>query len=207
MMKAKEREVTSKDIEAITNDVSQILYAEWAEPGAQGPGGSARIYMLDGDDLIRYIAYYPDYYELYNGVYTLIGYLSDKRWVIRKPPSEASLKMLNDAIKEGRIPKYCFQSVYGGFGNYGWLNTGAGLSLDDNLQGLIFQHNGMSYFIKSTGYSRIKRQLFQDLEVFECECDCDHSRDQLSPEEQDILRCRRDALKAQLANVKEFTAR
>lgn len=204
-IKAKELSMTPAVYEIITKEFKKILYAEWANPGAMGSGGSARIYVLDGDDLICFTNYFPEYFELIIKIYTLINYLSDKRWVFSNSPSEDLLEKLNDAIKTGKIPEYCFQSIYAGFSNYAWLNTGAGLSLDDNLQGLIFQHNGMTYFIKSIGYKRIKRELFKDLEEFECwRDDTTGHYSNINPNE---LQRRIDVLKIQLANVKEHTAR
>ena len=161
MIEAKELEVTPADIEVLTEEVGMILYAEWAEPGAMGCSGSARIYKLKDDELIRYIACYPDYYELSN-VYTSINYLSNNTRVIADSPSEDILKKLNDAVDTGNIPKPCFQSVRGGFGNYAWINIGAGLVFDDDSMGLIYRFNGKEFFIECSVdavYKRVRSQL------------------------------------------------
>ena len=164
MIKAKELKTTPSDIEAISKDISRILYAEWAEPGAMGCSGSARVYMLEGEDLIRYIAHYPDYYDIYTGVFTLINYMSNNTRVIYDSPPPGQLEKLDEAINAGKIPKPCFRSVYGGFGNYAWLNTGATLVPDDENLGLIYHSNGKDYIIECSVdgvYSRVKGQLLK----------------------------------------------
>jgi len=205
MMKAKEIEIAPADVEKIAKEISGILYAEWADLGAQGCGGSARIYTLDGDVLIRYISWFPHKSEIFNHIYTVINYLSDKRWVIRKSPSEEVLEKLNEAVNNGKIPEQCFYSLYGGCGNYAWLNSSAVLILDDNNRGFTYRDHGKVYLIECSVegvYSRIKRQLLQQLE--ELECDRDYSKGRLSSAELEKLQSRIDGLIAQLANVKEF---
>ncbi len=160
MTEAKELEVTPADIEVLTEEVGMILYAEWAEPGAMGCSGSARIYKLRGNELIRYIARYPDYYAL-SDVYTSVNYLSKTR-LIADSPSEDILKKLNGAVNAGKIPKPCFQSVRGGFGNYAWINIGAGLAFDDDSMGLVYRFNGRAFLIECSVpavYERVRSQL------------------------------------------------
>ena len=164
MTEAKELEVTPADIEVLTEEVGMILYAEWAEPGAMGCSGSARIYKLRGDELIRYIARYPDYYAL-SDVYTSVDYLSKTR-LIADSPSEDILKKLNGAVNAGKIPKPCFRSVRGGFGNYAWINIGAGLAFDDDSMGLVYRFNGRAFLIECSVpavYERVRSQLCRKL--------------------------------------------
>lgn len=147
MLYAREIEVTPADAGILENEVGRILYAEWAEPGAMGCSGSARIYLLEGDELRRYMAYYPDYYELAE-VYTSINYLSDNSRLIRDFPPEEAQKRLDEAVQAGKIPKPCFLSVRGGFGNFAWINKGAGLQAEDAGMGLVYRFNGKEYFIE-----------------------------------------------------------
>lgn len=147
--------MTETNLKTITKKVSQILYAEWAYSGAMGCAGTARVYIMDVDDLIQYVTGMG---WLYDELYDLINDRSDKAY-----PAEMELALRHSLESKENLPQY-FKSAYGGYGNLAWKNNDITLRPDDENNSFIYyrRDNDKYYRIRCSVrgvYERIRGEF------------------------------------------------
>lgn len=85
-------QMTEENFELIKKRIDQVIYAEWAAVGAMGCSGTARVVIMEGEDLIEYVASAG---KLYDAIYDLINDHSDKRWMAGMIPVGVVLDLQN----------------------------------------------------------------------------------------------------------------
>lgn len=85
-------QMTEENFELIKRKIDQVIYAEWAAVGAMGCAGTARVVIMEGEDLIEYVTSAG---KLYDAIYDLINDHSDKRWMAGMVPIGVVLDVQN----------------------------------------------------------------------------------------------------------------
>ena len=157
LIEAKEIQMTEADFAKVSKNMDKVLYAEWAETGAQGYAGYAHLYYLDGDDFILYVAKWEKENDLYSRIYNLIIdncvllVYSESTNRIRTPTG-AYIDV--KGIKK-REHEY-FERVGLTFGNFVWKKKGIKFyryerrDIVEFGSGFIYKDGGKSYLIRCT---------------------------------------------------------
>ena len=104
----------------------EVLYAEFAEGGAMGACGTARIYTLEDGKLKFYL---------------INGMLDNERTKIY-----AETNKFLDKLKDKGILEF----NYAGFGNYGYKKAGAEFERDDDAKAFVYRESGKKYLIPAS---------------------------------------------------------
>lgn len=155
-------QMTEENFELIKKRIDQVIYAEWAAVGAMGCSGTARVVIMEGEDLIEYVASAG---KLYDAIYDLINDHSDKRWMAGMIPVGVVLDLQNGPMLPKKDAPEYFKSAYGGFGNYAWKNVKIKLIRDDSTHSFIFRKRGKNYRIKCSVigvYNEVKAEFGAD---------------------------------------------
>ena len=102
-------QMTEENFELIKEKIDQVIYAEWAAVGAMGCAGTARVVIMEGEDLIEYVASAG---KLYDAIYDLINDHSDKRWMAGMIPVGVVLDLQNGPMLPKKDAPEYFKSAY-----------------------------------------------------------------------------------------------
>ena len=109
-----------------------------------GCSGTARVVIMEGEDLIEYVASAG---KLYDAIYDLINDHSDKRWMAGMIPVGVVLDLQNGPMSTKKDAPEYFKSAYGGFGNYAWKNIKTKFIRDDRTHSFIFKNKEKYNFL------------------------------------------------------------
>lgn len=123
----KPTKLTSKILKNL--DPSDIIYAEFAEGGAMGATGTARIFTIEQNELKFY----------------LVSTYGDEATEVDETTWAHTYKKLHDLAARGEL-----QEENGGFGNIAWKQPGVTFSRDDDQSSFIYEQNGQTYQIPTS---------------------------------------------------------
>lgn len=138
------KEVLTKEIKQ-TLDPREIIYAEYATPGAMGCCGSAVMYVLHNGQMHYFHGSYFSKDEAQKESYHLLSLL------------------LNRCFEDGQIA-----GIGGGYGNYAYKKKGIHFARDDENITLIYSSSGKNYHfeVSSLGvYKRIVDELAEPSKI------------------------------------------
>ncbi len=151
------RPMIVEDYLEMRRNMDRIIYAEWADPGAMGCCGTARVFYVntEDDEPVEYVTDCGPRGEdgLFWEIKELMRDYSYETYHHRfeKMKSSPGYKMYTYAERHDD-PAKCFAQAYGGVGNFVWKNMYAAFEDCEEHSGYFYRYNGKKYLIRTSVY-------------------------------------------------------